>query len=443
MAPSKLQAQQATLAFQRFGLGARRGGLARIANDPAAALVAELDSPDVALIKDASLPTYAQACLEGASPTPRPENVRLREYKARIAKHLQPEIGFVERLTIFWANHFAMSFRKAPLLRGTIGQFERDVIRRNALGSFPQMLHDAMRHPAMIRYLDNDESIGEESTLGLKRRVSYTENLARELMELHTVGSGNFTEDDVKALAKMLTGWSIVRASEATPASAGQFMFRPDWHQPGPQRFFGETIPEGGMEQADRAFAILAAHPATARRVATKLARHFVADQPTEEMIAPIAQAFIDSGGDLKRTAEALLTLDAAWSVPMAKIRTPYEMLVAQFRALGSALLDEESGVMDRILTTLNQPTWDTPSPEGFADETPNWLSPNAMAFRLDAVQQIAKVIGRRVFVNPATLSRDLFGAALSTQTRERVAAGGSQLAGLTILFASPEFQRR
>lgn len=443
MAVSKSKALRVSLLFHRFGLGAKPGGLARIADDPAAALVAELATPGVALINDPSLPSYAAACFEGAQPSPRPDAVRVVEVRARIKKHLQPEIGFAERLTLFWSNHFAMSFRKAPLLRATIGQFERDVIRPNVLGTFPQMLKQVMRHPGMIRFLDNDMSIGEESAFGLKRRVSYTENLAREMLELHTVGSGNYGESDVKALAKMLTGWSVVLKKEETPSNAGQFFYRAEWHQPGPQPFFGVTVPEGDMEQADKAFDLMSSHPATARRIATKLVRHFVTDDPSDDLVNPLVQTFLDTGGDLKQVTETLIGLERAWTAPASKYRTPYELMIAQFRALGTSLLPDEEGLLDRILVGLNQPFWDPPSPEGFSDDTADWLSPSSVAFRLDAVQQISKIIGRRKTVDPATLARGLYGGAMSRQTFERVAAGGSQLAGLTILFASPEFQRR
>lgn len=431
------------LVFQRFGLGAKPGGLARIGDDPKAALAAELNTPGVALITDPRVPSYAEACVASQTPRPAPDVVRTKEYNARLDKHMQPEIGFVERLVMFWSNHFAMSLKKSQAVRAVLGQFERDIIRKNVLGSFPTMLREVMTHPGMIWYLDNEESIGEESEVGLKKRVSYTENLAREMMELHTVGTGSFTESDVKALAKMLTGWTHVRKADPLPADYGQFMFRADWHQPGPQVFFGQQIPEGGVEQALTAFDILAAHPMTARRIATKLLRHFVTDEPSEEMIAPVAQAFLNTGGDLRAVVVAMLDLPASWSTPMKKIRTPYEMVIAQFRALGVRLPETEERLFDNILGTLNQPMWDPPSPEGFADETANWLSPNAIAYRLDAVQKLSNVLGKLKPVNPATLANSLYGSALSKPTRERVAAGGSQLAGLTILFASPEFQRR
>lgn len=443
MSTNLTPAQQATLIFQRFGLGAKPGGMSRIVGDPAAALANELNTPGVALINVAELPSYAQACVASEAARPTPDQVRLKEYKARIVKHLEPEIGFVERLVIFWSNHFTMSMRKAQAIRAVIGQCERDVIRRNVLGTFPNMLREMMTHPGMIRYLDNDESIGEESAVGLKKRVSYTENLAREAMELHTVGTGSFTESDVKALAKMLTGWTYARNAKPTPTNLGQFTFRSDWHQPGPQSFFGVNIPEGGMEQALAAFDILAAHPSTARKIATKLLRHFITDQPTEAMIAPLVKAYLDTRGDLKQVVIAMLTLPEALSTPMQKIRTPYEMVIAMFRAVGAPLPDSEARNLDRILTTLNQPTWDPPSPEGFADETATWLSPNGLAYRLDAIQKIAKAYGKKITVDPASLATSLYGATLSGPTRERVAAGGSQLAGLTILFASPEFQRR
>ena len=182
------QSKQALIAFQRFGLGPKAGGLAKIGANPRAALRAEVNKPDIAKMTDATLPTYAVACREGTYDGDRAEAIRQREAIARMDKHLSVEIGFVERLVMFWSNHFSISVRKSPIVRGTIGQLERDVIRKHVLGRFSDMLLGVIKHPAMLCYLDNANSIGPNSVVGHRERRGFNENLAREMLELHTIG---------------------------------------------------------------------------------------------------------------------------------------------------------------------------------------------------------------------------------------------------------------
>ncbi len=237
------------------------------------------------------------------------------EIDARIDKHMSVPIGFVERLVIFWSNHFSMTVHKSDAVRGLIGQLERDVIRKNVLGKFSDMLVGVMRHPAMLSYLDNVNSIGPNSPAGKSWGVGFNENLAREAMELHTVGSGGgYTEDDVTAFARILTGWSYVRDWEAdrhynggTQANRGRFIYRWNWHEPGTIRFRGKDYAPEGMMQGLRALLDLARSSATAEHIAFKLVRHFITDEPTPALVDPLKQKFIETGGDLKAVALALL----------------------------------------------------------------------------------------------------------------------------------------
>lgn len=430
--------------------------MARFGEDPKAALIAEVMTSGIALVTDRSLPTYEEACVAGVTTKDMPDDMMSAdealniELRARFDKHIAVDIGFVERLVLFWSNHFAMAYPKSSVVRGTIGDWERRIIRGNVLGRFSDMLAQTMRHPAMIAYLDNEQSIGDQSVYGKPRRVSYTENLAREILELHTLGAGNYDEDDVKALSKMLTGWSYVRARDAdlgmhggTNANRGQFIFRSDWHQPERQVFLGTSIPDTGQGQAEAAFEILARRPETATKLATKLVRHFITDNPTPEMIQPLVDAFGTNGGDLRAMSLALLELPEAWSESADKLRTPYEYLIGMFRAMRARFREEDEGVGSKILGTLNHDAWDAPSPEGFPDDTQYWLSPQAVSFRIDAAQLVARAFSAYTTVDSAQLARDLYGLSMSTQTRERVTYAGSQTASLTILFSSPEFQRR
>ena len=444
-------ARKTLIAFHRFGLGAKPGGPARIGGNPMAALRAEIENPNVALITNPNLPTYAEAAFESGKGFERSEAVHRREIDARIDKQMQVEVGFVERLVIFWNNHFSMSINKDDAVRGMMGQLERDVIRKNVLGKFSNMLLGVMKHPAMLAFLDNADSIGPDSPIGKSWHVGFNENLAREVMELHTIGSGGgYTEDDVTAFARILTGWSYVRGWEAdgkwnggNDNNRGRFLYRANWHEPGPIRFRGKVYPARGIQQGVMALQDLARSPATAEHIAFKLVRHFITDEPTAAMVDPLKNKFIATGGDLREVALELLRLPQAWSLPLAKLRTPYEATIAQFRALGTRYKGDEYWAFYETLRSLRQSLWECPSPEGFPDETPYWLDPDGMTIRLDTALLSAWVYGPRFKGEAAALATKLFDRALSSETRERIAGAGDKAFALTIMFASPEFQRR
>ena len=443
--------QPAMVAFQRFGLGAKPGGLARIGASPRAALHAEVDKLGVATLTNSALLSYAKACAKSQGPFEQTEPICLAEMAARVDKHMSVEIGFVERLVIFWSNHFSMSVNKNETVRGTLGQWERDVVRRHVFGKFADMLRGTIRHPAMIAFLDNDSSIGPNSPIGQSWGAGLNENLAREILELHTVGSASgYTETDVNTFAKMLTGWSYVRGWEAdnswnggSPANRGQFIYRDDWHEPGAFTLMDRRYGAAGQWQVERALCDLAVHPATAEHIAFKLVRHFITDLPTAAMVEPLKQKFLQTGGDLKAVAHALIDLPASWSTPLCKLRTPYEYTIAQYRALGKRYTNSNHYVLSEPLHALGQMMWECRSPEGYSDETPTWLNPDAMRLRLNIGQWLGWVLVPYCKLNIAKLADSLFGTGLSPETRRRIVLAGNSNDALTILFASPEFQRR
>jgi len=444
-------AQKALIAFHRFGLGAKPGGVTRMGNAAMAALQDELNTAGIATIKNTRLPTYEKACFESQMGWQRAEAVRQKEINARIDKQMSVEIGFVERLVIFWSNHFSMSVEKTEVVRGTLGQWERDVVRRHVLGNFGDMLHATIKHPAMIAYLDNDTSLGPNSPVGQDWGMGYNENLAREILELHTVGScGGYTEADVTTFAKMLTGWSYIRAWEAdngwdggTYQTRGRFIYRDDWHEPGSFTLMGKAVSSAGQQQVEDTLDALAVHPSTAEHIAFKLVRHFITDRPTPAMVDPIKQKFLQTGGNLKAVAQALLALPEAWSAPLCKLRTPYEYSIAKYRALGMRYRDSEPWVLSEALRALDQMAWEARSPEGYSDETPTWLNPDAMRIRMNIGQFISQQFVPNTRRNVPKLADSLFGAALSDATRNRLTSAANNNAALTILFSCPEFQRR
>ena len=463
----------AVVALNRFGLGAEPGDVLRIASNPRAALITELD-PDVALLDSADLPAtpdvvaalrqiqmerktaragasdaapaapamdglqtdMATAAGDAASGPPTPDQFYMAEIAARIDRVRQADAGYVERLVAFWTNHFAVEAATGEIERGLVGAFEREAIRPHVLGRFADMLDAVTRHPAMLAYLNNETSIGPNSPAGVKTGRGLNENHARELMELHTIGvNGGYTQADVIALAKVLSGWSFSRgASDRDPI--GAFVFRAGAHEPGAQTVLGKVYAEGGENQGQAVLADLANSPATATHIATELARSFVADDPPASLVARLATSFQTSGGDLLQLSRDLVASDEAWQGP-GKFRTPQQFVWAATRALD---VQPKPALVRRVLTTLGQMPWDPPSPAGFDDTSATWLAPDAMTSRLDAAEQFAELADPTV--DPAALADDLFGGSISPKTREAVARAESQAQGLALLLMSPEFQR-
>lgn len=470
----------AVTALNRFGLGARPGDLARVASDPRGALKAELQ-PDRALVpaggedglagtsanlqasfaadearkrlreaqavsRNVLLPSAMTAGGATAEkPEPQPElRIYRAEALARFGMARDAEIGFVERLAAFWSNHFCVSASKAPLLRASAGSFEREAIRPFVLGRFADMLQAVERHPAMLFFLDNVRSIGPESRAGGNGKRGLNENLAREIMELHTLGVGSgYSQADVTSLARVITGWTFA-GREGRIGEPGAFTFNSAMHEPGDQMVVGHAYLGGGFGQGEAALNDLARHPATARHVATKLVRHFIADDPPPSAVDRIATVFRQRDGDLRAVAAALVDLPEAWSPPSAKMRSPQDLLIAAARLTGAKPADPAPWL--GVLRMLGQPLWEPPGPNGYPDAAADWASPEAMKLRLDLAAQIAhgfKGFGIDGAPDPLALLDIAAGDALSPETRDAVTRAESREQGMALALMSPEIQRR
>jgi uncharacterized protein (DUF1800 family) len=381
--------------------------------------------------------------LEPAKPAaakPAAEQASFRaEAAARQQKQVQARAGFVERLVAFWSNHFAVSVAKSGELRAAAGPFEREAIRPNALGKFSALVRAAEAHPAMILFLDNQNSIGPDAAPGKFAGRGLNENLAREILELHTLGVGSgYTQADVTELARILTGWSVA-GPESETGAPGAFLFKPNWHEPGQRTLLGKTYAEAGVEQGRAALDDLARHPATARHIALKLARHFVADDPSPDLVDALALKFRDSDGDLAVVASALVADDRAWRAKPAKMRNPLEFVVGAARATGFAPPD--AGLYLQALGLLGMPLWQPAGPNGFSDSSDAWSSPEAMKSRLD----LAWFIGQRMHgaVEPLATLKAALGDMASQETAQAIERAESRQQALALLFMSPEFQRR
>ena len=378
---------------------------------------------------------------------------------ARATSSLDTPAPFVERLVHFWSNHFAVSIDKLIVV-GLAGAFEADAIRPHVLGRFEDMLVAVARHPAMLLYLDQANSIGPQSVAARRiaersgaRQRGLNENLAREIMELHTLGvRSGYTQADVTEFARALTGWSIAAGPGAPRAMAlsfrdpqpadpqQSFQYRPALHEPGSRTIMGRAYADAGdgQGQARAVLHDLAAAPATAQHIAFKLARHFVADEPPPAVVQRLATAFERSGGDLPTVYRALVESPEAWAETPAKFKTPWEWAVSGLRGLGRR---EMPGMqMAAVLNQLGQPLWRPGSPAGYDDIAASWAAPDALLRRVELAQRIASQASA---VDARALAPRLLPGSLSPATAEAIARADSPASGLALLLVSPEFLRR
>lgn len=375
------------------------------------------------------------------------------DFSARMTLAATTEAGFRERWALFWANHFTVAATKQ--ITGTVvGPFEEEAIRPNVFGRFEDLLEAAETHPAMLTYLDQIQSIGPDSPAAqfarrggargvggfqpaVQRAPGLNENLAREIMELHTVGiEGGYTQADVTEFARAMTGLSIGGPRDGAYGTA---VFRDQAHEPGVRTVMKVSYPQGGKQQANAILTDLAAKPATARFICTKIARHFVADDPSPALVTKLEAAWTGSHGDLGRVAEALINAPEAWSPQPAKFKTPYEYLVSSYRAAGAPGLPFEKAAP--ILTALGQKPFSAPSPKGWPEDAQSWAAPGGIIKRMQFAQMFsAGAVGDR---DPKALAAEALGERLGPDTAKVIARAESRPEGFALLLMSPEFQRR
>jgi uncharacterized protein (DUF1800 family) len=463
------------IAANRFGLGARPGELALIGGDAREWLHAQLHTPPPVLAA-ADLRPSSQILAEaldlrreiqaqrkaraaagsaaqgGEDPALQrvPQFLRpiyASEVSARLQQAVSTERPFVERLTQFWTNHFAVSIDK-QFLAGLAGSFEREAIRPHVLGGFTDMLLAVETHPAMQLYLDNYLSVGPNSQAAQRRarreaprRIGINENLAREILELHTLGvGGGYTQKDVTTFAEVITGWSIGGEGQRfAGGEPGRFVFRPELHEPGAKVVLGRRYPDEGFGQGVGVLRDLSRERATAHFIATKLARHFIQDEPPPEAVAHLADAFARSGGDLPSVYAALIEAREAWMQPLAKYKTPTDYVVSSLRGLALPVTPNHSPLAP--FEVLGQRTWQPGSPAGWPDRSADWDGASALMKRIQWVDALSARLGN--LCDARQLAPQLLGATLTEATRAAVAHAASAAQALTLLLASPEFMRR
>lgn len=461
---------ESTIAANRFGLGARPGELKKLENDPRAYLLDQLKGPSSQPAYIRQIPSSEKmltnalhvrkmqreikkaAGEEKTSDSEYNYAATVRSYymdqvSARFRNAAETDYPFHERLVYFWSNHFAVSADKQPI-SALAGAYENEVIRPNLGGKFIDLLLAAEKHSAMILYLDNERSIGPNSMMAktarrrrVKKSADINENLAREILELHTLGvSGGYDQADVTAFAHALTGWSVGsdqgRFKQGVP---GAFVFREGIHEPGPQTIMGRKYSQQGVAQGEAILRDLAEHPSTARFIATKLVRHIVADDPPEKMVKRVAKVFLKTGGDLPQVHAALVNSKEAWKTPLSKYKTPQDFVISTFRAFDR--VPDKTRLIVTALEQMGQMPYRPGSPAGWPDTSDHWGGADALYKRIEWSNSVARMAGSRI--RPMELGEMVLGANFGDHTRTAVARAESAVQGTTLLLASPDFQRR
>lgn len=396
------------------------------------------------------------AALEGLPPEYRSKLAEARkvlvgDIAARTQLAVSSPTPMVERLVHFWSNHFSVSVGKLGT-QFEVGPHEFTAIRPHVLGRFSDMLKAAVLHPAMLIYLDQFQSIGPNATFAQRRARrgedrperprGLNENLAREVLELHTLGvDGGYTQGDVTELARALTGWTVPgigrvgRFAEDQPSGAA---FVALVHEPGARRVLGRTYPAGEAQQALAILDDLAAHPATARHIATKLARHFAGDTPPPALVTRLEADFLATGGDLASLTRTLIDAPEVWTPGPVKFRTPFEWLVGALRLTGAAKLPPQRivGALDQ----LGQVPWRAASPAGYDDLAASWAGPDALVRRVELAERIAGNVPADDILARAEAA---FPGALGEATRTQLKRAESGQQALALLLVSPEMMRR
>lgn len=366
----------------------------------------------------------------------------LQAAKLRMARALDNPDQLRERLVGFWMDHFT-TVGRFLVDRGLPGALAEDAIRPHVGGRFADMLRAAVLHPAMLIYLDQTRSVGPGSPEGLRSGGGLNENLARELLELHTLGVGaKYTQADVRELAELLTGVTF-------SGGKGQ-IFRPDLAEPGAETVLGKTYDGAGMAPVLRVLDDLARHPATARHIAGKLAAHFVADQPPADLVKTMAETFRNTGGDLQATVAAMLHHPAGMGGPLAKVRQPFDFLVASLRALGVTGADVVAlgdgkfrKMLWKPLAVMGQDLEaGPPGPDGWPEERAAWINPAGLAGRVEWAMTMPQKLCD-VLPEPAIVVRQALGPFACDALLWAADKAESRAEGLGLVLASAEFNRR
>jgi uncharacterized protein (DUF1800 family) len=366
--------------------------------------------------------------------------------RTRLTHQVQTDQPFAERLVMFWSNHFTVS-RTRGLIGPAIPAYENEAIRPFIFGRFEDMLLNVVQHPCMLIYLDNISSIGPNSKQGARRGKDLNENLAREILELHTMGAqGGYSQNDVTNFAKILTGWTVERQRKNPKRQItlpGQFYFNTRIHEPGSQELLGKTFNQSGKQQGIQALKEIARHPSTANFIATKLVKHFVDDDPPKKDIERISSIFMKTNGDLAAVSRALINLESTWKMNGSKVKSPEEMIISTLRALhhDTPVTLPKRQLLFQALKSMGQEVFHAPSPAGWPDEAKAWIAPESLSHRIEWVREFSRHSSPEI--RPLDIFENTIAPIASNETRKLIRGAPSREDGLALIFSSPAFQRR
>jgi uncharacterized protein (DUF1800 family) len=452
------------VALRRFGLCGGPGEIERLGADPRHALLQQLDAPleafpglpdtrdsllAYAANRDAQIARSGRAAIkmrEAGMMAPAPvsttkvptlRDAQERDIEQRFRHTMSTNAPLQERLAMFWCNHFAVAGERG-VAAAVIGSFERDAIRPHMFGRFADMLIASSLHPAMLLYLQNENSVGRNSPKGAGRKRGVNENLGREILELHSLGAdGGYTQADVTIFANVLSGWTVLYPPKASESETGA-RFDPALHEPGEKTILGRRYRDDGPDQAVNVLRDLAVHPATARHVAAKMARHFVGDYAPRSLAARLEANFLATGGDLRELSRTLVAAPEVWRAPQTKLRQPLEFVLSSCRVLGLAPPTKE---LIPLLKALGQPYQLPPSPQGWDEGDESWATADGIKTRLDWVNRFS--FAANITVDPRDAARQAFGSDLSDATRLAIDRAANPQQAVSLLLMSPEMQRR
>ncbi|KEI70176.1 DUF1800 domain-containing protein [Endozoicomonas elysicola] len=456
--------QLAVIATNRFGMGARDHEIRDAQSDPQGWLSTHLNTP----VLDHSLPDssvvmsqYAEfrsrKSAEKSGQKPGNQNAMMAPLRRTyfqlcsdtLTRSITSEYSFSWRLLDFFSNHFSVS-AQGGLMTPLAPTLEREAIAPNLFGSFADLLIAVEKHPAMLVYLDNEKSIGPESRQAnylkknSKKARGMNENLAREILELHTMGvNGGYQLEDIQELAKAITGWSVARPGKK---EGHGFLFRERAHQPGQRTVLGKKYPDTGANQGEAILRDLAMHPATARYVSWKLARHMISDQPPATLVDTMQEQWLKTGGNLKEVITALIQHPLSWQIEQQKLKTPREFLVSVCRATDGLSprkknREQQSRILVNTLTAMGHKPFGAGSPAGFADVSSAWDGSDALLTRIDWANRWVESLKKRT--DPLALADAILGQQTVSESRTIIRRAESRQQGLSLLLLSPEFMRR
>jgi uncharacterized protein (DUF1800 family) len=450
----------ATIATNRFGLGARPNEQKVAQQDPKNWLIKQLkvtpavtfnlDLPDslqiskqlAAIKKQKKIDKQAQASMKMQTMQAEPKNNKAPNYSQQIFRQLSAdtltqaissENSLNWRLLDFFSNHFSVTAQGA-VMTALAPTLEREAIAPHLHAKFEDMLLAVCKHPAMLIYLNNDKSAGPNSRYGKKKHRGLNENLAREILELHTLGvDADYKQTDVRELAKGITGWSITLGKQQTSG----FKFRPFWHEPGERKLLNKVYPQKNSQQGEAMLIDLARHPDTAQHLCYKLARHFISDNPQQSLVNKLVVSWQQSQGNIAVVMQALISATESWQTKLEKFKTPREFIISCYRAL--AINTPNGRQLHHSLTSLGQQPFKAGSPAGYSDLQQNWDGSSALMARIDWTS----VLASKVKSDSQKIMQETLADSVSERTYQIVKTAESQQQALTLLLLSPEFQRR